>query len=48
MKPKSVTVTWIAAEGGPCEHESYDKWHGRAITLPPIGPKDAIQVHVDY
>lgn len=37
-EPKAVRVN----------HEPYDRREGRRITLPPIDPKDAIQVHVDY
>jgi hypothetical protein len=37
-EPKAVRVNHVAHEG----------WEGRRIALPPIAPKDAVQIHVDY
>lgn len=48
-EPRTVTVT-LAREPKAVRvnHVLYDKWQGHEISLPPIGAKDAIQVHVDY
>lgn len=46
---KTVTLT-LAHEPAAVRvnHEPYRAWRGRQISLPPIPPKDAVQVHVDY
>ena len=46
---KTVTVT-LAREPKSVRinHVRYDAWQGHKLSLPPIGPKDAMQVQVDY
>jgi len=48
-EPRIITVTLSRQpKQVRVNHVDYDRWAGSRVTLPPIGPKDAIQVHVDY
>jgi hypothetical protein len=45
---RTVTVTLEhAPKAVRIDHQPYDKWNGRRITLPSIGPRDAMQVYID-
>jgi hypothetical protein len=48
-EPRTVTLTLSRTpKAVRINHQPYDQWEGKSIVLPPIGPKDAMQVHVDY
>jgi len=48
-EPRTVTVTLAATPTAVrVNHDRYDKWDRRVITLPPIEAKGAVQVHIDY
>lgn len=47
-EPRRVTLTLEQApKAVRVNHEPYEKWSGRRVSLPPIGPKDAMQVCVE-
>jgi hypothetical protein len=48
-EPRTVTVTLNRRlKAVRVNHQSYDKWNGSTVFLPPIEAKDAVQVSVDY
>lgn len=47
-EPRAVTLTLAQPpKSVRINHQHYDRWMGRRIPLPPIGAKDAMQVHID-